>query len=222
MIDSAVLLRIPLFQRLNAGALRELAARSTLRVFQADEVLWHAGAEPRGFFVITEGVVRVVRTVQGRQHVVHVEGPGGTLGDVALFEGATYPATAIASCRTVCLAVTRDGLLAAMRQDPELALSLLGRLAARVRHVIGRLDGLAARSVSARLAGYLLQRRERAGTDVFTLGGSQTAVAEELGTVREVLGRSLRALRDRGLISMGANGGMTIVDEAGLRAEAEG
>jgi CRP-like cAMP-binding protein len=222
MIDIDVLLRVPLFQRLNAGALRELAARSALRTFQADEVLWNAGTEPRGFFVILDGVVRVVRTVQGRQHVVHVEQAGGTLGDVALFEGTTYPATAIADRRTVCLAVTRDGLLAAIRQDPELALSLLGRLAARVRHVIGRLDGLAARSVSARLAGYLLERRARAGTDVFTLGGSQTMVAEELGTVREVLGRNLRALRDRGLITVGRNGAMRIVDEAGLRAEAEG
>jgi CRP/FNR family transcriptional regulator, dissimilatory nitrate respiration regulator len=222
MIDSDVLLRVPLFQRLNAGALRELAARSALRTFQADEVLWHAGAEPRGFFVVVDGGVRVVRTVQGRQHVVHVEGAGGTLGDVALFEGTTYPATAIANCRTVCLAVTRDGLLAAIRQDPELALALLGRLAARVRHVIGRLDGLAARSVSARLAGYLLERRERAGTDVFTLGGSHSAVAEELGTVREVLGRNLRGLRDRGLITVGANGAMRILDEAGLRAAAEG
>lgn len=221
MIDPDVLLRIPLFARLNAGAIRELAARSTLRSFQADEVLWHAGAEPRGFFVITQGAVKVVRTVHGRQHVVHVEGEGGTLGDVALFESRPYPATAIAQSPTVCLAVTRDGLLAAIRQDPELALSLLARLAARVRHVIGRLDGLAARSVSARLAGYLLERRERAGRDVFTLGGSHTAVAEELGTVREVLGRNLRALRDRGLITVNAKGAIAIVDEAGLRAAAE-
>jgi hypothetical protein len=39
------------------------------------------------------------------------------------------------------------------------------------------------------------------------------------------LGRNLRALRDlrdRGLISMTATGAMRIVDEAGLRAEAEG
>lgn len=222
MVDPVVLHRIPLFQRLNADALRELAARSTLRAFTADEVLWHAGAEPRGLFVIVEGRVRVVRTVGGRQHVVHVEGDGGTLGDVALFEGTRYPATAIAIRPTVCVAVTRDGLLAAIRQDPELALALLGRLAARVRHLIGRLDGLAARSVSARLAGYLLQRRERAGTDVFTLGGSQTEVAEELGTVREVLGRTLRTLRDRGLIDVGANGALRVMDEAGLRAEAEG
>jgi DNA-binding transcriptional regulator LsrR (DeoR family) len=57
---------------------------------------------------------------------------------------------------------------------------------------------------------------------VFTLGGSHSTVAEELGTVREVLGRNLRGLRDRGLITIGANGAMEIVDEAGLRAEAEG
>jgi CRP-like cAMP-binding protein len=222
MIDPAVLLRIPLFQHLEAGAIRELATRSTLRRFEADEVLWHAGMEPRGFFVIVEGVVRVVRTVHGRQHVVHVEGVGGTLGDMALFEGKPYPATAIASCRTVCVAVTRDGLLAAVRQDPELAFSLLARLAARVRHVIGRLDGLAARSVQARLAGYLLERRERSGQEVFTLGGSHSTVAEELGTVREVLGRNLRGLRDRGLISMDAKGAIRVVDEDGLRAATEG
>ncbi|HEU0298120.1 MAG TPA: Crp/Fnr family transcriptional regulator [Longimicrobium sp.] len=221
MIDPAILLRVPLFQHLNAGAVRELAARSTIREFEAGEVLWHAGMEPRGFFVVIEGVVRVVRVVHGRQHVVHVEGPGGTLGEVALFEGQPYPATAIANRRTVCVAVTRDGVLAAVRQDPELAFSLLGRLAARVRHVIGRLDGLAARSVRARLAGYLLERKERSGKDVFTLGGSHATVAEELGTVREVLGRNLRGLRDRGLISVDAKGAIRVMDEAGLRAAAE-
>jgi CRP-like cAMP-binding protein len=222
MIDPDVLHRIPLFARLDPAAARELAARSVLRTFARGEVLWHAGGEPRGFLVIVEGQVRVVRTVHGRQHVVHVEGDGGTLGDVALFEGRPYPATAVAARRTVCLAVSRDGLLAAIRHDPELALALLARLAARVRHVIGRLDGLAARSVSARLAGYLLERRARTGAEPFTLGGSQSAVAEELGTVREVLGRALRGLRDHGLISVDARGGVTVLDEAGLRAAAEG
>ncbi len=221
MIDPDTLLRIPLFRDLSDGARRELAARSTLRAFAADEVLWHAGAEPRGFFVVLEGVVRVVRSVNGRQHVVHVERPGGTLGDVALFEGKPYPATAIAQRRTVCLAVTRDGLEAAIRQDPELAFALLGRLAARVRHVIGRLDG-AARPVQARLAAYLLERRERTGAEVFTLGASQAVVAEDLGTVREVLGRNLRDLRDRGLIRLEPRGVIGVVDARGLREVAEG
>lgn len=222
MIDSAVLAALPLFAGLDVGAVRELAARSTLRTFRPDQVLWHAGGEPRGFFVVVEGRVRVVRSVSGRQHVVHVEGPGGTLGDVALFSGTTYPATAIASSRTVCVAITRDGLLAAIHEDPELALSLMGRLAARVRHVMGRLDALAGRTVSARLAAYLLERHARTGADVFTLGGSHSVVAEELGTVREVVGRNLRALQDRGFIAIGANGGMRVIDPAGLRVAAEG
>ena len=221
MIDPDTLLRIPLFRDLNDGARRELAARSTLRAFAADEVLWHTGAEPRGFFVVLEGVVRVVRSVNGRQHVVHVERPGGTLGDVALFEGKPYPATAIAQGRTVCLAITRDGLESAIRQDPELAFALLGRLAARVRHVIGRLDD-AGRPVQARLAAYLLERQARTGAEVFTLGASQAVVAEDLGTVREVLGRNLRELRDRGLIRLEARGVIGIVDARGLREVAEG
>lgn len=222
MIDPEILIRIPLFAGLNAGALRELAARSILHSFPADRVLWHAGEEPRGFIVIIRGVVRVVRTVHGRQHVVHVEGDGGTLGDVAMFENKPYPATAITITPTVCVSVTRDGLLAAIRQDPELAFGLLERLASRVRHVIGRLDGLAARSVNARLAGYLLERRERAGRELFTLGGSYATVAEDLGTVGDVLGRCLRGLRDRGLITIDGNSGIVITDEAGLRAVAEG
>jgi CRP/FNR family transcriptional regulator len=212
MIDPDALLAIPLLAGLNDAARRELAARSTTRTFAPGEVLWSAGAEPRGFFVVLEGEVRVVRSVGGRQHVVHVEGPGGTLGDVALFAGERYPATAIASRRTTCVAVTRDGLLAAIRQDPELALALLGRLAGRVRHLIGRLDGATSRSVTARLAAYLLARRERAGRDTFPLGRTQAQVAEELGTVREVVVRTLRSLRDQGVIRAEPRGALTVLD----------
>lgn len=221
MIDPEIIRGIPLFAELNAGAIRELAARSLLHSYPRDRALWRAGEPARGFIVILEGVVQVFRVVNGRKHVVHVEGAGGTLGDVAMFENKPFPASAVTLSPTVLLAVSRDGLLAAIRQDPELAFALLARLSARVRHVIGRLDGVVARSVSARLAGYLLERRERAGRDLFTLGGSHGTVAEELGTVREVLGRNLRTLRDRGLITIDENGGIVIVDPTGLRALAE-
>jgi CRP-like cAMP-binding protein len=82
--------------------------------------------------------------------------------------------------------------------------------------------GLSERRQCDGLTGYLLERRERSGRDVFTLGGSHSTVAEDLGTVREALGRNLRGLRDRGLITIDANGGITVLDEADLRAEADG
>lgn len=222
MIEPSTLDRVPLFAGLNDGARRELAARATLRTFAPDEVLWRAGATPRGFCVVLEGEVRVVRSVGGRQHVIHVEGPGGTLGDVPLFEGGAYPATAIASRRTQCLVIGRDAILAAIREDPELAFVLLARLAARVRHLIERLDRLAARNVTARLAAFLLARRRAAATPSFTLGCTQLEVAEELGTVREVVVRALRELREGGVIRSAGRGRYEVVDEAALVRLAEG
>jgi CRP/FNR family transcriptional regulator len=165
---------------------------------------------PRGLYVVVEGLVRVVRIVAGRQHVVHSEGPGGTLGDVPLFDGSTYPATAIAASAVTCAVFSREALQRA----------LLARLAGRVRHVIERLDGAQARTVGQRLSRHLVGRFRTAGAAPFDLGGTQTAVAEELGTVREVLVRELRALRDAGAIAPVGRGRWRVVDEDRLRHRA--
>lgn len=194
-----------------------LAIRSVLRRFAAGELLWRAGTESRGLFIVLEGQVRVVRAPAGRQHVIHTEGAGATLGEVPLFAGGRYPATAIAADTTLCLVVGPDALTAAIAADPGLALLLLERLACRVRGLVERLDALAARSVRARLAGYLLARQHALPADEFTLGASQTAVAEELGTVREVVVRELRYLCDAGLLRRAGSGRFAVADMASLQ-----
>jgi CRP-like cAMP-binding protein len=198
MIDASSLDSVPLFQGLAPAARRELAARGVMRDFAADEALWAVGGEPRGVFVVIEGRVRVVASRGGRTHVLHVETGGGTLGEVPFFAGGGYPATAVAECRTRCLVLGRDALHAAMREDPELALRMLGGLAGRVRGLIGRLDAVVGSTVAERLERLLAERSARAGGGAFTLGGSQARVAEELGTTREVLARALRRLREEG------------------------
>jgi CRP/FNR family transcriptional regulator len=220
MVEEALIEGVSLFRDLNVGAQRALAARGELRRYSPDEVLWLPGDDASHLHVVLEGAVRVVRSLGGRQHVVHVEGAGGTLGDVAMFAGGHYPATAIAATQTVCLAFDRDGLLGAIGEDPKLALALLSRLALRVRHLIERLDRATAQSVPARLAGFLLARHEAGGGGSFVLGQTQQAVAEELGTVREVVVRALRQLRDDGLIANVGRGRFRVVDYQRLRATA--
>jgi len=222
MVTTETLDGIALFRGLNAAARAELAQRSLLRRFSAGEVLWSAGTEPRGLYVVLEGEVRVVRAPAGRQHVIHTEGPGGTLGDVPLFTGGRYPATAIAAKETLCLAIGRDTLAAAIAADPELAFLLLARLGGRVRGLIQRLDGLATRSVRARLATYLLERVPSGISTEFTLGQSQTSVAEELGTVREVVVRELRRLREAGVLRAVGRGRLLVTDPEALERIARG
>jgi CRP/FNR family transcriptional regulator, dissimilatory nitrate respiration regulator len=213
-MTTEALRRIPLLQDLNDAALREIAARAVVRRFAPDETLWLAGAQSRGLFLILEGEVRALNA---RRHVVHVERTGGTLGEIPLFADGRYPATAVATRRTVCLVLSRELVAAAIRHDAEFAFTLLARLANRTRHVIERLDALASTTVQQRLCVFLLARHGTSNDGPFSLGCSQAALAEELGTVREVVVRSLRKLRATGVIRAAGRARFQVIDVEALR-----
>jgi CRP/FNR family transcriptional regulator len=158
-----------------------------------------AGSEPRGWYVVLEGRVRVVRGSGSRQHVVHTETRGGTLGEVPLFGGGTHPATGIAAEPTQCALFSRAALEAAIGEAPAIAFIIARRLASRVRQLVDRLDERSAKSVQARLIEFLLTRPTNRSASM-TLGMTQQALAEELGTVREVVSREIRVLTRRGLL----------------------
>jgi CRP-like cAMP-binding protein len=218
MIDPARIAKLPLFASARPAAVSAIAQHATERAFAADEVLFSAGAASKGLFVVLEGTVRVVRVGDGRRHVVHTETAGGTLGEVPLFDGGSYPATAIAAEPTRCLVLDRDAIRRAIVASPDVALVFLARLAARVRTLVDRLDDRSARSVNARLAEFMLSRAHASNGKTFSLGMTQTALAEELGTVREVVVRGLRDLIQRGLVTSRGKERYEVTDGAALQA----
>jgi CRP/FNR family transcriptional regulator len=220
LISQDALPRLPFFDRLSPPARRALAARSSVGHFRAGEVLWTAGSPIDRMLVVMEGEVRVIRESGGRQHVLHTEGPGGTLGEVPFYSGGTAPATAIATAPTQCLILSRDAIEAAIVADPAVAWVLLDRLASRVRGLVERVDRLALQSATTRLIGLLLAKVPRTmigGEAEVGLGMSQEALAAELGTVREVVVRALRSLREAGLIASAGRGRIHIKDVEALR-----
>jgi CRP/FNR family transcriptional regulator len=206
---------LPLFRHLAPEARRILAAAPQRR-FRRGQTLWAAGAEAQGLAVVLSGRVRVVRAPGGRQYGVHTEGPGGTLGEVPFFAGGRYPATALATEATTCLWLDRATLARAVTADPELALRWLGRLALRVRGLVERLDQQTARTVEQRLAAFLLERAAAARGRPFPLASTQAEAAEELGTVREVLVRTLRRFREAGLVESPVRGRYRVHDRQGM------
>lgn len=220
MIPRERLRAIPFFAAFPESALQVMADRGVERRFEGAETLFRAGDTASGLMVVLEGRVRVVRQAGGRAQVVHVEAAGGTLGEVPLFAGGGYPATAIAMEPTVCAVIARESLAAAIRSSPDAAFVLLERLARRVRELVGRVDRLSLRSVSARLAEYLLSRTSARGRAAITLGMTQQQLAEELGTVREVIVRELHALRSQGVIRAIGSGRYEVLDLAVLEARA--
>jgi CRP-like cAMP-binding protein len=220
LISLDVLPRVPFLDRLSPAARRALAVRAVVRLFRAGEVLWTAGSPIDRMIVVIEGEVRVIRESGGRQHVLHTEGPGGTLGEVPFYSGGSAPATAVATAATRCLVLSREAIEAAIVADPHVAWVLLDRLASRVRGLVERVDRLALQSATTRVVGLLLAKVPRTtihGDAQISLGMSQEAMAAELGTVREVVVRALRVLRERGLIASAGRGRIHIKDVAALR-----
>ena len=216
MISSAVLAALPGFDDQPSGVVDALARRAIEVSFEADETIFLADAPARGWFIVLHGTVRVVRAVGARQHVIHTECAGGSLGEVPLVEGGTYPATAIAAEPTRCALLTRDALEAAIREAPPIAFLLARRLAHRVRLLVDRLDERSARSVRSRLIEFLLARTPGRDAAV-SLGMTQDRLAEELGTVREVVARELRALAREGMLVPLGGGRYRLIDVDALR-----
>lgn len=206
MIPLATLAPLSPFADLAKRDLAALGSQGMDIRYEADAVLFLAGSVPRGWYVVIEGKVRVVRGSGSRQHVIHTETRGGTLGEVPLFAGGTHPATAIAAEPTRCALFTLQALRGAMTESESVSLILLKRLALRVRGLVERLDDRSARGVQARLIEYLLSRPSAGSSGIISLGMNQQALAEELGTVREVISRELRALCRKGLIESAGGG----------------
>ncbi len=114
--------------------------------------------------------------------------------------------------------VRRYPAYAIMRDDPAVALLFLRRLSSRVRELVDRLDRATRHSVPSRLAAFLLERDAAAPGKPFTLGMTQGALAEELGTVREVVVRALARLRVSGAIEAVGRGRFRVRDSAALDA----
>ncbi len=207
---------VALLTGLDPAAARRLLNAAVHRDYGPGAVIWREGEPGRGLAIIEAGTIRIVRSIGGRQFVVHTEGPGGSLGEIPTFDGGTYPATAVAATRCRCAFLPAAAVLAAVEADSTFARALLARLGRRLRGLVGRLADATTGTVRSRLASHLLARAALAGGRPFTLDGTQAEVAEELGTVREVVARELSRLRSDRIIASAGHGRFRVQDEPGL------
>lgn len=211
-----LLAAIPYLREAPAAEVRALAARCVVREVRRGGTVFREGEPAEGLFVVMDGRVKIVRvSARGREQVLHSEGPGATLGEVPLLDGAGYVASAIAAEPSRLLFLPRPALLDLCRRRPEVAMGIIRVLARRVRTFAGVIEDLSLRDVTARLAAHLLDEASRQGAMEITLGGTREEIAAALGTVRELISRSLSRLRTTGAIAI-AGRRVTIVDAARL------
>jgi len=214
----ASLAELPALSGLSEAVARRVIGAAIVRRYPRRAVLFRAGDAPAALHFVLGGRVRVARRVEGASSVLHFEDAGGVLGEIPVFDGGAYPATATAVEPVRCAVLSSDVVARLLREEPEFARFAIERLARRARVVLQRMDELSAYTVTARLAGYLYDAADRDGAGAIELGMSQAALADLLGTAREVLVRSLRALCDAGAIRRIGRSRFALADVRVLRA----
>jgi CRP/FNR family transcriptional regulator, cyclic AMP receptor protein len=216
LVDPAILRRVSFCAELPEPALRDLEAISIPLTRPAGANLLLEGEPAEAMYIVTSGHVKVSRLASsGREQVLTVIGPGGHFNTVAIFDGGACPANADALSAVALLALPRAALLKVMELHPPLMRAFLRELAGSLRHMVKLVDTLALHTVQGRLAGLLIDQAEAAARNEPTPPMTQAEMAARLGTVREMIGRTLKGFEAQGLIRLD-RGAIMVLDWAGL------
>ncbi len=224
-MDTIALLRqLPIFSELDEVALGRLAERCVARTVAAGHVLFTAGEACRGLYVVERGRVRIFRTSpEGKEQVLHIESAGRAVAELPLFDGGSYPASAMTMEETRLVFLPRADFEYLYRAHPDIAHAIIRALGARLRHLVQVTETLAFRDVAARLAMWLADLADRAGKPTprgveVALRRTQEELSLELGTARESVSRAMKQLREKGLIEPLGRNRILIPDVERLRA----
>jgi CRP/FNR family transcriptional regulator len=201
--DAAGLLSsISYFSHVDTSTLALIAQSALRRTYEADQVVLLEGEPSIGLFVVQEGWLKSVKgTVEGREQVVRVVGPGEVFNAIGVLASKVNPGTVIALEPAVVWIIERDSLLQLLERHPSLTWAVIQALAERVQRLMKQVEDLSLRTVEARVArllveeskDLLLERRE---------WETQAEIAAQLGTVPDVLNRALRSFAAQGLIKV--------------------
>jgi CRP/FNR family transcriptional regulator len=195
--------------RLAGPALQRLLTRARLVRVPAGSITHRQGETAEHLELVVDGLVRAFVTApDGRSMTVRYARRGALIGVVSMYADAfRMPAGTQAVVDATVLRFSPDVVRRAVAEDADVANALLEELAARVLSYIHEIADSAFTSVRHRVARHLLDlasqesRATRGARPVLTVPVSQRELAEAVGTVREVVVRVLRELRESGAIS---------------------
>jgi CRP/FNR family transcriptional regulator len=205
---AAVLGRTPLLASLSQPELQNLAARTVRKLFSAGELIFSEGEPCNGLHIIAGGKVRIFKTsMSGREQVLAMNGPGETVAELPVFDGGPFPASALAVDDTEMVFISRRDFHAFCIEHPEVVLKVLSVVGARLRRLVGIIEELSFTTIRQRLISVLVKLAQSDGKTTargveLQLPATHQELANQLGTVRELISRNLMRLHAEGLVDV--------------------
>lgn len=193
--------KIPYISAIGEPLQQELAQHAQLVTIEDGEILLIEGEESKAAYVVESGWLKSSRSSpNGREHVLRFIGEGETFNEMSVLTTYSTSSTTITALeRSVLYVIQRDTVLDLLDRYPQLTRVIIQKLAGTVQFLFTVIEDLSLRTIEARLARYLL---DQAPDDTVhrPKWATQAELANHLGTVPNVLHRSLKNLEQEGLI----------------------
>lgn len=212
--------RLSLLSALDGRARHAVAPYLRERRFDPGQAILFAEEPCRAVYWIADGVVHArYISLEGREYVLDCLGPGSCFNLTPALDGGPTLAHVEALTPAILYSLPRDHFRRLLSDYPALTEATLVYLAGRVRRLSDTAKELALHPVRARLAHFLLAQARDSAHGRHTRRWTQEEIASHIGTVRDVVGRTLRAFTREGLIRR-ERGQLVISDRAKLEREA--
>ncbi len=179
-------------------AQNELKKRGRYRKIRNGEIIYSEGDKCEDFSFVISGQIRVYKPGEsGRIITLYHVNPGECCFITAscVMRSSRFPAVADAAADSKLFVIPADLLRDLVQSYPEWQQYVFSLMASRLIHITSILDNVAFRRFDVRLGEYLIEIACRFHCEIHT---THQKIADELGTAREVVSRTLKEFEKLG------------------------
>jgi len=186
------------------------------RGYVSGETIFAEDDEAGEVFMIIEGRVRVTKRVRLVERDISLLKPGDVFGESALVRGHRRPVSAVALGACKVLAFDAAGFEALLREQPEIAIKLIGQLVRRLHVAEERIENMMLRDGRSKIINTLIKLCEAARPDE----GGRILLQISPIELSSRIGLDVDSVK-RGVLDLKENGMLDIVGESIAVADAE-
>lgn len=210
-----LLKKTSLFTSLSAHEMSAFASLFIEEEFEKDEYILTEGEPPNWLYIVKEGTVKMVKhSPSGREMIIAVMTAGDVIGEVAVFDGGSYPASALGMGKGAILKVARKDFIYLLKKSPSVALEIIGDLGRKLRGALSVARELRGERVEGRIAMVLLKLAKKVGSPAeggvaLNIPFTRQDIADMVGSTIETTIRVISKFKKDGIVK-DSKGKMTL------------
>jgi CRP/FNR family transcriptional regulator len=197
-----LLATLPYFKNLDGTTLQVVTRAAIRRTYEPNQIILLEGEPAGGLYIVQDGWLKVSKiSLDGREQILQFLGGGEVFNAIGVFTDSPNPATVTALEPSEIWMIPKEKMLALSEKHPALARLIIQDLAGRVLHLITLVEDLSLRKVESRFARLLLQEAQ-GSVIVRKRWATQLEIAARLGTVPDVVSRTMRKMIEAGILQI--------------------